>query len=46
MENNKSKLEMITVIDEYGCVVSIQFIHDGVPGDKLTIVRDEKERES
>ena len=43
MENNKSRLEMITVVDEYGCVVSIEFIHNGVPGDKVTIVRKEEQ---
>lgn len=41
MENNKGKLEMITVVDEYGCVVSIEFIHNGVRGDKVTIIREE-----
>lgn len=45
MENNKNKLEMITVVDEYGCVVSIEFIHNGVRGDKVTIIREE-EKES
>lgn len=43
MENNKNKLEMITVVDEHGCVVSIEFIHNGVPSDKVTIIRTEEE---
>ena len=40
MTNNKSRLEMITVVDEYGCVVSVEFIHRNEHGDKLTIVRE------
>ena len=43
MANNKNKLEMITVIDEYGCVVSVEFIHRANGGDKITIVRKENE---
>lgn len=45
MENKKSNLEMITVVDEYGCVVSVEFIHRDKYGDKITIVREES-RES
>ena len=44
MENNRNTLEMITVVDEYGCVVSIEFIHNGVRGDKVTIIRKEDEK--
>ena len=44
MENNRNTLEMITVVDEYGCVVSIEFIHNGVRGDKVTIIRKEEEK--
>lgn len=40
--NNNNKLEMITVIDEYGCVVSVEFIHRENGGDKITIKREEK----
>lgn len=43
MTDNKSKLEMITVVDEYGCVVSVEFIHRDNGGDKLTIVRNKNE---
>lgn len=43
MENKKSKLEMITVVDEYGCVVSVEFIHRENGGDKITILRKEDE---
>ena len=35
MEN--SKPEMITVVDQYGCVVSVDFIYRD--GDNVTIVR-------
>lgn len=41
--NNKSKLEMITVVDEYGCVVSVEFIRREHGGDKIVIERKEKE---
>lgn len=43
MANNTSKLEMITVVDEWGCVVSVEFIHRNDGGDKITIIRKEKE---
>lgn len=46
MENKKNRLEMITVVDEYGFVVSVEFIHNGVRGDKVTILRKEEEGES
>lgn len=36
---NTNKLEMITVVDEYGCVVSVEFIHRDNGGDKITIIR-------
>ena len=39
MANNNSKLEMITVVDKYGCVVSVEFIHHDHGGDNVTIVR-------
>ena len=39
MATNNNKLEMITVIDEYGCVVSVEFIHRNDGRDKITIVR-------
>lgn len=35
MEN--SKPEMITVVDQYGCVVSVDFVYRN--GDNVTIVR-------
>lgn len=35
MEN--SKPEMITVVDQYGCVVSVEFVYRD--GDKVTIIR-------
>lgn len=41
MANNNNKLEMITVVDEYGCVVSVEFIHRENGGDKITITRKE-----
>lgn len=40
MANKQNNLEMITVIDEYGCVVSVEFIHRENNGDKITIVRE------
>lgn len=43
MAINNNKLEMITVVDEYGCVVSVEFIHRNNGGDKITIVRKENE---
>ena len=39
MANNNSTLEMITVVDEYGCVVSVEFIHREHGGDRITIER-------
>ena len=39
MESKKNELEMITVVDEHGFIVSIEFIHNGVRGDKVTILR-------
>ena len=39
MARTNNKLEMITVIDEYGCVVSVEFIHRESGGDKITIKR-------
>ena len=43
MAKNKYSLEMITVVDEYGCVVSVEFIHRENDGDKITIIRKESE---
>ena len=39
MAINNNKLEMITVIDEHGCVISVEFIHHSGSGDKITIIR-------
>lgn len=36
-------MEMITTIDENGCVISIEFIYRNKHGDKITIVREKKE---
>lgn len=41
MANNNNRLEMITVVDEYGCIVSVEFIHRENGGDKITIKRAE-----
>lgn len=43
MANNTNNLEMITVVDEYGCVVSVEFIHREHGGDKITIIRKKRE---
>lgn len=40
MANNNNRLEMITVVDEYGCIVSVEFIHRENGGDKITIKRE------
>lgn len=37
MQNNK--LEMITVVNNYGQVVSVEFIRREHGGDKITIIR-------
>ena len=39
MAKNTNKLETIVVVDEYGCVLSVEFIHRENGGDKLTITR-------
>lgn len=39
---NKNNLETIVAVDEYGCVVSIEFIHRNERGEKITIIRKEK----
>ena len=39
MANNNGKLEMITVVDEYGCGVPVEFINREHGGDKITIER-------
>lgn len=41
MANNKCKLETIVVVDENGCVLSVEFIHRNSEGEKITIIRKE-----
>lgn len=36
---NKFGLETIVVVDENGCVLSVEFIHRNEYGEKLTIIR-------
>ena len=43
--NNKSHMEMITTVDEYGCVVSVEFIQRGTDGDKVIIIRTKEMKE-
>lgn len=43
MQNNK--LEMITVVNQYGQVVSVEFLRREHGGDKITIIRTNEEEQ-
>ena len=43
MQNNK--LEMITVVNQYGRVVSVEFLRREHGGDKITIIRTNEEEQ-
>lgn len=46
MENNKNEFETVTVVDEYGCIVSIEIIGSDGCKNKYVFVRDKKEDEN